>query len=578
MLGLVGAVAGTMTLGAGAALAFWVATSHPNAAAASAGTLPAPAGMASTATSSSLVISWTASGNPKPQYYTVLRCSGTARCTPAAPIDSGGCKGPIDAVTCTDSGLDPDTTYTYAIRASYYSWTSTSATFQGTTTAGDATKLAITSAAGSGPASATANLGPITVQLQDAFGNPVRAGSRGLTVHLTSNSSSTHEFSATRNGTPAASVTIAPGSATATFYYGDEKAGTPAITAAASAVSPATQQETITANTQSKLAITSAAGSGPASATANLGPITVQLQDAFGNPVRAGTRGLTVHLTSNSSSTHEFSATRNGTPAASVTIAPGSATATFYYGDEKAGTPAITAAASAVSPATQQETITAATFASDAGNSTTGTCDPVNGRCTTISTSITTNSGRPELIFVYVAGSGSNSGTAISAMTGPFTSPSQYADTEFQQTSAGGSKDNYLFAWTAAGSGSSGSVTVTFNSITSSATVWVDVVELGTGNTVVACSSGCTASGTGMPDDVLLKSAAGSEREIAFLGTADDTTFGPPTTGPAFTLLAPAGGTPPYGTYDASSAESTAAFTTAAASKGWGSIGVMMSP
>jgi hypothetical protein len=359
LLGLITAVAGTFTLGAGAAFAYWVAVSHPNAAVASAGTLPTPAGMANAATGSSLAISWTAPGNPKPQYYTVLRCAGTSSCTPAAPIASGGCKGQVDAVACTDTGLDPDTTYTYAIRATYYNWTSTSASFQGTTIAADMTKLVIPCMAVTGPASATANLGPITIELQDADGNPVPAGTGGLTVHLTSNSAGNHEFSTTRNGTPTSTITIAQGSAAATFYYGDEKAGSPAITATAAAVSPATQQETITAAAPSKLAVISPDVSGPASATANLGPITVQLQDAYGNPVHARPGGVTVHLTSNSAGTHDFSATRNGTPKSTVTIAAASQTATFYYGDEKVGMPTITAAATGVSPATQQETITA---------------------------------------------------------------------------------------------------------------------------------------------------------------------------------------------------------------------------
>jgi len=462
LLGLIAAVAGTLALGGGAAFAYWVAMSHPSAAAATAGTLPTPAGIANAATSSSLGISWADPGNPKPQYFTVLRCNSTPRCTPDEPVGSDGCMGPIDALACTDSGLNPDTTYTYAIRATYYSWTSTSAAFQGTTTADDLMKLAFKCAPASGPASATANLGPITIQLQDAFGNPVHAGPEGLTVHLTSNST---------------------------------------------------------------------------------GP-------------------------------HEFSATRNGNYTTTVTIAPGSQTATFYYGDKKAGSPAITATATALTPVTQHETITAGAFASDAGNSSTGPCGPADDTCTTTSTSITTGTGHPELVFVYVAGSGSDSGTAISAMTGPFTSPSQYADTEFQQTSAGGSPDNYLFAWTAVGNGRSGSVAVTFNSISSAAKVWVDVIELGAGDSVVACASGCADSGASGPTDVLLSSAAGSEREIAFLGTAGNTTFGAPNSGATFALLAPTGGTPPYGTYDADQAEPTAPFSIATAGAGWGSIGV----
>jgi hypothetical protein len=191
----------------------------------------------------------------------------------------------------------------------------------------------------------------MTVQLEDTLGNPVTTG---ITVNLSSTSSGAHEFSATSGGTAIASVVIAPGSSTATFFYGDQVLGTPTITASATGVTSATQAENIITE---KLKITSTAISGTATNSPTLGPITVQLQDGSGNPVNAGPGGLTVNLTSSSAGINEFSATSGGSTVTSVVIPPGSSTATFYYGDEAAGTPTITASATGVTPATQTETI-----------------------------------------------------------------------------------------------------------------------------------------------------------------------------------------------------------------------------
>ena len=66
-------------------------------------------------------------------------------------------------------------------------------------------------------ASSSANMGPITVQEQDMFGNPTTAAE---TVNLSS-SSGTGVFSATPGGAAISSITILAGSSSANFYYGD---------------------------------------------------------------------------------------------------------------------------------------------------------------------------------------------------------------------------------------------------------------------------------------------------------------------------------------------------------------------
>jgi hypothetical protein len=115
--------------------------------------------------------------------------------------------------------------------------------------------LVITTPAVTGPASAHPDLGPITVQLVTAGGAPATSG---VTVQLSSSSGGPSEFSATAGGSPVTSIDIPPGQSAATFWYGDEAAGQPVITAAAAGVAPGTQTETVTAGPAAGLSFTGA--------------------------------------------------------------------------------------------------------------------------------------------------------------------------------------------------------------------------------------------------------------------------------------------------------------------------------
>jgi hypothetical protein len=234
-------------------------------------------------------------------------------------------------------------------------------------TSGAATKLAITSPALSGTASSSATLGAISVQLQDSAGNPVSAPSGGVSVTLSS-SSAASRFATTSGGATSStlSVTIASGSSTTpanSAFYGDTIAGSPVITAHHASpplLADGVQTESIAAGTASKLAITSTAVSEQASATATLGPITVQRQDQFSNATTLPTGAITVALSSSAGGTAAFSLTSGGATVTSLSIASGSSSANFFYGDTKAASPTITAQSAGLTAATQQETITAA--------------------------------------------------------------------------------------------------------------------------------------------------------------------------------------------------------------------------
>ena len=117
---------------------------------------------------------------------------------------------------------------------------------------------------------------------------------------------------------------------------------------------------TIAATTAAKLVFTTAPVSGAATSSPTIGPITVQQQDAFGNPVNAGAGGRAVALSSNSIDTPKLALTSGGSTVTSATIANGSSSVSVFYADTRAGTPTITANAGAGAfTSTQQEAITA---------------------------------------------------------------------------------------------------------------------------------------------------------------------------------------------------------------------------
>ena len=280
---------------------------------------------------------------------------------PSAGALSGTTSVAAASGVVTFSGLSIDKAGNgYTLTASSGGLTSaTSSAFN--ITVGVATRLAITSSAVSGSASATASLGSITVQRQDAGGNAVTPAT-AIAVNLVSNSTGAKVFAATLNGTSVGSVTILSGQSGTTLYYGDTKAGTPIITAsdpaASGALISATQIETITAATASQLVITSVAVSGPKSDFANLGPITVQRQDSFGNPATPAS-AATVNLSSDSPSDGIgiFATTQNGASVSSVIIPVGASSVDFYYGYSKANkSPMITVQSGSLGIATQQET------------------------------------------------------------------------------------------------------------------------------------------------------------------------------------------------------------------------------
>ena len=201
-------------------------------------------------------------------------------------------------------------------------------------------QFAFTSAPVTGVAASSATLGPITVQEQDAYGNPTTAAE---TVGLSSTSTGVAVFSPTSGGATTSTISIPAGSSSASFYYGDTMAGTPTITASGALVS-GSQTETITPGPAAQVTITPNPSTATASSTTNVA-LGLQLQDQFGNNTTSS--GTTTLALSSPSATDFFAASSgvSGTlgNTINVSFANGVGTATSYYGDEKAETDTITA-------------------------------------------------------------------------------------------------------------------------------------------------------------------------------------------------------------------------------------------
>ena len=183
----------------------------------------------------------------------------------------------------------------------------------------------------------------ITIELEDASGNPVDASSL-VTVNL-STTSTAGTF------TPASQLTIPAGASQVSFTYTDTIEGTPTLTASASGLASATQQETVVSVAPaSQLAFSTAPQTLTAGVASNT--ITVELEGTSGNPVDASS-ALTVNLSTTST---------GGTfaPGSVLTIPAGASQVSFTYTDTIEGTPTLTVAATGLTSATQQEMVSPA--------------------------------------------------------------------------------------------------------------------------------------------------------------------------------------------------------------------------
>ena len=334
--------------GAPAASAYWPASGTGSTTAAVA-TLAPPTNVAVPATSNSNVsVTWTAStGTPAPTGYYVTRITGATSMlacgsSPTALITGTG---------CTDTSV-PEGAHHYVITAVHRSWTAASLA-SGNVTVDNINTINFIVQPGASVTAGSA-LQPVTVELRTASGSKLLAPGVQVTIGPGNNPAG-----GTLSGTLTATTNIW---GEATFSgLSINKAGTGyTLMASSPGYSGAVSTPfTVTAAAASKLAITNPASIvGTASTTATIGSITVERQDTYGNSVTTGS--TTVALASNSTGTKTFAAAAGGPAITTIAIPAGSSSASFFYGDTKAGTPNITVGSGSLSTDVETVTVTAA--------------------------------------------------------------------------------------------------------------------------------------------------------------------------------------------------------------------------
>ncbi|MDA8344245.1 MAG: S-layer homology domain-containing protein [Thermaerobacter sp.] len=205
---------------------------------------------------------------------------------------------------------------------------------------------------------------PVTFTLIGKNGVPVSGVAVTMTAARTSGSG-TWGISGAAGGAPGTSIigwTNAAG--VVNVYLTDTRAGdTGTVTASApdnGMASVSTGVLTITPAGPSQLTFTTPPLlEAPGGVTGSV-PVTMQLEDAYGNATPASSGDIAVRLTTTSSQ-GAFATEPASTGSVSTVIIPaGSGIVSFFYGDQTVGTPTITAAATGLTTAFQQETISSA--------------------------------------------------------------------------------------------------------------------------------------------------------------------------------------------------------------------------
>ena len=182
----------------------------------------------------------------------------------------------------------------------------------------------------------------ITITSEDFFGN-LSSVSASTLISLSSSSSAGTFFSDSGCTMPVSSESIAAGSNGVTFYYEDTKAGTPSITAGSTGLGSPAQQETINPGPASQLGITTAAFAILAGQCSSATTVTSLDQFANASNVAANTQ-VNLSAASGGGKFYSDSACLNQIVPSSgntfVTVPSGSSSASFYYADSIANTPA----------------------------------------------------------------------------------------------------------------------------------------------------------------------------------------------------------------------------------------------
>ena len=168
--------------------------------------------------------------------------------------------------------------------------------------------MIISPVSASGPASATPNLGPFVVTMQDYNSNPVTL-TTATTITLATNSSGTTKgFAATSGGAFTNSITIPAGSTNGTFYYSDSKPGSWTLTATSTTANGIVLTSATTTATINKSNTTTAVSCTSPYGWNTTTPCTVTVTDVSVSPAQKVTPTGTIGLSSTGDGTGTFSA------------------------------------------------------------------------------------------------------------------------------------------------------------------------------------------------------------------------------------------------------------------------------
>ena len=219
----------------------------------------------------------------------------------------------------------------------------------------------------------------VALELRDAFDNPAPPAAP-LPVQLTATPAAGFGFfDATGCASSSSTVTIAAGSTTASFALRGTLAGTVQITASASGLTAASQNEVILPGGAGQLVYTTASQSVPADSCS--GAVGLQVQDVAGNPAPVSADTLVSLVATPAGGFSLYSDAACSVSASGLTIATGSSTGAFFFKGTAAGAVDVAASSAGLPDAHQLETIlhgspAALAFTTPSRTVTAATCSP----------------------------------------------------------------------------------------------------------------------------------------------------------------------------------------------------------
>ncbi|HET9847100.1 MAG TPA: right-handed parallel beta-helix repeat-containing protein, partial [Candidatus Dormibacteraeota bacterium] len=178
----------------------------------------------------------------------------------------------------------------------------------------------------------------MTVQLQDRYSNPFDTTSpTGTMVNLAVAPLTAGSFLDSSGTTAITTVNMPLGSHAVRFTYKGTAAGPAVLTASAAGVNDGSQTETVA----NQLVVKTAPQTGLTVGTAS-GAITIQLEDASGNPVVAGSDVIATLVLPTTDPNGHFRDSTNTANISQVTISSGSSSGTFLYKPAASGSQTIT--------------------------------------------------------------------------------------------------------------------------------------------------------------------------------------------------------------------------------------------